>query len=798
MQCPKCGKQLADGAKFCGGCGTKLGGGEAGFPCPKCGAMLKAGAKFCGKCGTKLGEAAPAASGAAPVSADQRKDFSLVGGYIHWNVLPGQIAVKIDENDIAAYGKVKGISVQDGVKALFFVQGKLIAELEAGNYGFKNMGVEEFTPAKTVTNAAPAAKAEEKAAKKKGFFARTIGFIADHLPGKHKERAAAAGLTSRIPANIPPVSIVLIRSTEFPFIFDFKDVNTANLRSEVGVNFMCKITNINAFYANQLVDKKFVCFDGISKAVEPVVKNILDSSLSQISPDQINGNAQVQQTVLQQITVGLTGVYDYLAVTKLVSLSSTNEDLEVIRLKREELYINELELAELTKRNDFLNRLKDEENNQLLRAASTQVDFEAAMEEIDERHEMNVEEREKFRMLLETQKKLRLAKNDDEIEAAMLEFKKNKLLRDEEVDNLEFLIKHNRTVRDMDETQALTLATMENEFTLAKVRAQNEFDLKKLNALNEFDFNKMQVQNETEIDRLRLQREMEVGNARIQNELNRQRMQDEYTDSRRDIDLEAEAKRRRMENALDDEEMKAQMERLRMAQQIRHDNESFEHNLEEDTKAKEHQRAMEAQNAANLHEQEMAAQEQKHEEEMRRMFQGMSAEQIMAANPDISEAAAAALAEKFKSDNKDEILKKQEELMAARQADQDKMSAMMMQQMQMMQQMAMTGMQANAMNDQKIIQMQQGELDRTRADATANQDRFLQGMQTTIQSVGGAMHQPNVVYQQVPGGQPVAPVQPSAPVQPVAPETKVAGKVCPKCGAMNGDDLFCYECGEQL
>lgn len=59
--CPGCGKQLAPGSKFCGGCGTKVGAAApspiaaSGRPsCPHCQAVLKPNARFCGKCGRQL------------------------------------------------------------------------------------------------------------------------------------------------------------------------------------------------------------------------------------------------------------------------------------------------------------------------------------------------------------------------------------------------------------------------------------------------------------------------------------------------------------------------------------------------------------------------------------------------------------------------------------------------------------------------------------------------------------------------------------------------------------------------
>ncbi len=49
VKCSACGKDVAEGTKFCPHCGAKVGN----F-CPKCGASIAVGAKFCGECGAKL------------------------------------------------------------------------------------------------------------------------------------------------------------------------------------------------------------------------------------------------------------------------------------------------------------------------------------------------------------------------------------------------------------------------------------------------------------------------------------------------------------------------------------------------------------------------------------------------------------------------------------------------------------------------------------------------------------------------------------------------------------------------
>lgn len=256
--------------------------------CNHCGKILKDTAKFCSNCGPNfVGDIVTIADDTpsnAQAQANNPKDFTLIGSYIRWNILEGQIAVKITEDDIAAYGKVKGLQVQDGVKALFFIEGKFVAELGSGSYSFKELGADN-------------SEHSEKAGLVRRFFNGIVGFFS----GRNRERAEAAGIGSQISANTPRVSIVLIRDTKFPLLFDFKDMPTANLHSDVVLHVLCKIANINEFYRDQLLDKKFVCYDEFSKKINLLIQNALRTSLANVSPDQVVGNMQLYGEVLQKI-----------------------------------------------------------------------------------------------------------------------------------------------------------------------------------------------------------------------------------------------------------------------------------------------------------------------------------------------------------------------------------------------------------------------------------------------------------------------------------------------------------------
>ena len=97
---------------------------------------VKPGAKFCGKCGTKLDLALE--------STAETKGMEQLGGsgFVRWTLLPGQVAVKITESEVEACGKIKGISIQEGTKALVFVNGRIGAELSAGSYKLKELTAE--------------------------------------------------------------------------------------------------------------------------------------------------------------------------------------------------------------------------------------------------------------------------------------------------------------------------------------------------------------------------------------------------------------------------------------------------------------------------------------------------------------------------------------------------------------------------------------------------------------------------------------------------------------------------------
>ena len=827
--CPQCKNELRDEAKFCTKCGTKCAAASEAV-CAKCGNALRPGAKFCNKCGTPAAAAAPAPVQSAPAQPPAQKKapeqsdarvpgLERMGSSIHWNILKGQLAVKINEDDIAAYGNgIKAIDIQEGVKALLFIHGKLIGELPSGHYPFSNWQ-------------------NQPKQEKTGLLKTFWNWVTGLFPSKPKEDPEKD-------SAYPIFSFVLIRTNEFPLVYSFPNIRTATVSCDIGAHLLCKIDNINDFYNSLLLAQKSVSFEQIARELEEGVKTQFTYAFTGIDPEKIHSTPGIADALLDKLQAVVGNVYPFIKLSRVINISAANEDLENFRRMSEELYVSERELAELVKRNDFLNRLTSVENEQILtalRAANTQTnalddinyaqeehstlretqhdvamqslansremtelrmstshdlegfrvtaDYEAAKEKIYEEMALTEDERAKFDLMLAAQRTLREARTQEDLAVAMQEFRKSGLLREEEIENLQHQITHNAQLRDLNAAQVLSMATMQNQMAL---------------------------------DQQKLEWEIQIGNRRIQNHFDRQRIEDAYnderrnseyaffderrdkdaafSDSRRDADAAYADSRRRANLELDRQEMDNQLEQLKRAQAIRMEREDSEHRREMESTAAAYQHELDTQRLTQEGEKTRldAANEEK------RIFSTMTFEQIMAANPNLTPQAAQALAKKYEAEAeaaKAQTAMAQNDRIAQMALDQkDQMMSFMQQQMAMMKELSMAGINAGAGHQQAMLDAKQAELDRTRADAAANSDRFVDGMKTTIQSVGN-MGRPEPQAQAQPQVQPQIQIQPAyIPVQAVAAAPAVNQTVkCPKCNCESpAGEAFCSECGTSL
>lgn len=662
--CPKCWSELREGAKFCGKCGTAIQQQSAviksSLICPVCGKEIRCGARFCSSCGTDL-QNLPQET--LPANADTL--LSVNSDHMQWNILPGQIAVRIDESDMDASAGIKGIVIQPGIKAFIVADGKIIGELEAGNYKFESL-----------------------LSAKSSFFQKFKSYI--------KKLFAIRG---NIIEGAKFVSVILLRGIDFPLVCSYKGLRCKDISVDASLHFICRITNIIKFYESLLVDRKSVTYNSFSAFLSEDVRLIVSQCIDKHYTD-LRDSENLTKELNPLLTSTLQDAYPFLDVLRIVSFSTLNEDMERINKLQDELFISENELNQLVKRNDFISRLSSENYRHELDNADSEADFLALMEKIDEKKLLTEDEREKFAALLASQRRLRNAKTEDEEAAILSDIRKNNILRDSEIAELEHMVAHKSRLQGITDAQIIAKATLENKIEAGK---------------------------------LELRYETEVENQRLANNIKRKEAEDRYQEEKRQRQIQ-----------LEKEEGLSQLELLKQAQAIRIEREEVEHKrkLEE----------LKASSEAEL--------------ERNKLYAGMSVEQIMAINPNISPAAAAALAEKFKSESSEDKLK-----MAM--AQKDEMRSFMESQMSLMRDMIIE----NNSTRKEMLKAKDDEIARVRADSNSHESRYAHVMETTVQAVSGVTEGKKK--------------QSSNSSKDVI--------ICHACGAVNSDgSAFCAECGESL
>lgn len=623
MECPKCKNQLSDTAKFCGKCGTKIElpanttSNAEGIPCVKCGNILKPNAKFCGKCGT------------AQPSTQQEENPTK--GYIMWEMQPGQIALRLTEAIFSQYGRANGVVIPEGYLAMVMCGGKMQSMLEPGVYRFDKKISESNDPLSIIA----------------GFFGNLFNGRQKHNATQNQKdaEAVAQSVQKRV-----PVEIVVCRSSNFLLPFTFKAVPTAAIKVDVGIVVSMQVSNLVEMYKRHLIDKTVLAAETLAKEITPYLESAVHSCVAPISPDKVDNNADLKAALSEKIKAIFTDKLAYAELLDITKIDTSREELQRLNRLSEEMYLSERELEQLSRRNEFMNRLTQEQNSAELQNASNAAEFNRRLAEIN----------------------------------------RDNLLTEEEMANLQREIQERSEDHQFERARAMEL---------------------------------MVVQHQHDIQAARIKMEEELGNKLFNIQQERQRKVDDYTDERRKKEMD-----------MDKEEQLGQLELLKQAQDIRQQREQAEHDRK------------------------MAEKQQDHTNEMDKLhvYTTMSAEQIMVANPNITQEAAKAMAEKFKA----EAAAAASDNRAATAQDQTRMmKEFMEQQMQVVRDMANANMQAMS----GMMNAKEREIERTQHMIDKNEDRYAGVVREQIRSGG---NQPK--------------------------------KVCSKCGQETGDEIFCPECGARI
>lgn len=449
ITCPGCKAKVNKTANFCQFCQYDLRNKKtASVTCPRCGGECSDGANFCTNCGFNFKDG-NINQHATAVVANNEANLLINKNYVTWQMLPGQLAVKIDEFEIQSYKTIKGVYVAPGTKAYFFVNGKYAGELESNTYDFSDImddGDEE-------TKSHPI-----------GTFIKNIGrFLSNGILRLFGDKP---NNYDKPKANL--FSIVLARGTEFPLLYSFDGVRTADFRCSLGISFTCKITNLNSFFETMLVDTKMVAIKTLADRLRTTVFNVCSNSLRQISANDIKNNPELNRVIADGLHQGLNEIYPFVAVTNVIDLTAHNDKLEILNRNEEELYIEEKKLEQLQIRNDFLNRLQSVERSNALRNARDDADYRALLDEVDMQNMMTDDKKAQFAEALRATAMLRTATSENDKYIALNKLEQSKLLSDEEIAILKKDIAGRSDIKDVENQHALSLATLQSEIVLKR------------------------------------------------------------------------------------------------------------------------------------------------------------------------------------------------------------------------------------------------------------------------------------------------------------------------------------------
>lgn len=486
--------------------------------CPKCGKPLKEGAKFCIYCGHKIAQeqAAPAtqpeetttaptatAPAEEPVKLEQQEgDLSQNNSRrVYWDIQPGQVARIITSQELAKFKDVRGVVISEGTTAYIRVNGKTVLTLAGGIYDFKqslNDG-----------------KDEDSAIKRAWKFVQGL-FQQKKDPSPEDEKALLdsikKGASFTIAVTVDKAFPMLIGAKQAT-LDDYKTfrpmhIQTPMLNLEVGVNAYFQIADREQFVQHYLSDKNVLTTAHIVDELSEIMRVRLQECLKQAEWEGNEMPDDLRRKLKEQLNEDAVNQYFGLTIARIVEISAKSADLERFRNLSREMYLSEQELDYLRRTNDFKNRLAEVQNAQQLHEARTNQDLQRQLDEINKDDLLRKDELEKFKALLESERRLREARTQAEEEAAMAEIRKTGLMRDIEFKELEHDAELARRRKEAD----FEYEQQKREEELKSQRRKEQFEqfMAMETAANQHELEMARLNGETErqwSERLRRQQE---------------------------------------------------------------------------------------------------------------------------------------------------------------------------------------------------------------------------------------------------------------------------------------------------
>ena len=571
--------------------------------CKKCGGQLNDLAKFCNKCGTP--------HEIKMVEVSDSSSIDQYAGYYNWTISPNEVCRKIALTEIQGHENAKGMYVTPGTQAVFFLDndGKLCTALKEGKYDFSKTELSEeeegqLQKIKTqIKRDKPELSIDEQ--KELGFLekvSRGLKRLASIFSGSdnskvieksnpEKKKVNEEKLKKILKAKVSTIHVYLFNERMMNVELLFNKIEFKDLTADVGVKFSLKVLDPALFLAEFLVDSNNgIYVSKISQELERVINNVI--KMEARSVEVSNYHELFESNGLNKIIDQIANHYSSISLD-LLDHTVAHEGIAELRKKREESVLQQKTLDNLVFQQAVHNLSVGINNEQELKEALVAFEHDRNTWSTEKEKLQFEQDKKAFFELLAKEDLLRQAKTEDELKTAKAELLKSGMLREDEIEQLSAKLKRERETGEIEFNHSATLISERNRQEIKLMEQNLEIQLKKQNLSAESDM------IDTELD------------------LKRKREDASRDSKRKDQDL-------------DHDEILKQMELAEKAAQLTKDKRKQEHD----------QKLEEQQSKADV------------ELEKIKMYTGMTVEQIMVTNPDLTAQAALAITEKFKAEAK--------------------------------------------------------------------------------------------------------------------------------------------------
>lgn len=368
------------------------------------------------------------------------KDIKVVKNKVVWSLSVGEIARRINIDEFDNFSNVKGVYIQEGVKALLIVDGDKVIEFSSGLYYLAGRIERSVSLVRRVID----------------FFCGRRDGESEHERDMRRNRLDIA-LQSLKGNSV--VEVILISDGYIPVVLNTVDKNGTRIFApyiiptrisnlEMGVSLNMQITDYRQFATNYLGRSRTFRIADLQDLIKDIVGNELK---------RLFANTDIQSTVIPAEMESLAknsikGVVNInlhgMEVMNVVDVTMNNEDFMRFRELEHKLYCSQNELEYLIRTNTFRNRLQDEKNAQIIREAKSEEELRYALLQVNKDSLLHDDEFAAFVDLLESQRRLREAKTAEEEYEAMLRIQKNRLVADDDFEVLRNEMYHRQLNRD--------------------------------------------------------------------------------------------------------------------------------------------------------------------------------------------------------------------------------------------------------------------------------------------------------------------------------------------------------------